>query len=62
MKAKLSDDLQYITLFYDNENEQLQTCAFFRRRVDNYYVQRKLRRNAAMFSNFLIGYDRVKST
>lgn len=62
MKAKLSDDLQYITLFYDNENEQLQTCAFFRRRVDNYYVQRKLRRNVNMFSNFLIGYDHVKST
>lgn len=66
MIAKLSDDLQYITLFFETEAEQLQTSVYFRKKIDNFhFLQKKLKSKGKRLDgivNYMIGADRLKST
>jgi len=66
MIAKLSDDLQYITLFFETEAEQLQTSVYFRKKIDNFhFLQKKLKAKGKRLDgiiNYMIGADKLKST
>lgn len=66
MIAKLTDDLQYITLFFETEAEQLQTSVYFRKKIDNFhFLQKKLKAKGKRLDgivNYMIGADKLKST
>jgi len=66
MIAKLTEDKQYLILFYNSEAEQLQTAIYFRKKVENFYIlQKKMGAKGKGWKgivDYMISPDKIRST